>query len=133
MNILIVEDEFVSRTKLHKILSEIGECHVAVSGQEALEAFKKAYEEGCAYDLITVDIKLPDFDGHELVDLIRNWEIENNIQSTELEVKILMITSMSGKMVMRSFKKGCEGYIVKPFNSQAIANQLLKMGFKILG
>ena len=39
MRTLIVEDEFVSRAKLQKILSSYGECHVAINGLEGLNAF----------------------------------------------------------------------------------------------
>jgi len=128
MKILIIEDEFVSRTKLQKILSNLGECHLAVNGAEALEAFKMGHEEGKPYGLITVDIKLPDMTGPDVVKKIRAFEKESGATTSEGESKILMVTAMSGKNVMASFKEGCEGYIVKPFDSRKIAGELARLG-----
>ncbi|GAG24733.1 unnamed protein product, partial [marine sediment metagenome] len=39
MKVLIVDDEFVSRKKAQTILSQYGECDIAINGTEALEAF----------------------------------------------------------------------------------------------
>ena len=74
MKILIAEDEFVSRTKLEKILSSYGECHVTVDGSEALLAFKAALETNEPYDLICLDILMPKMDGHEALQEIRKME-----------------------------------------------------------
>ena len=130
--ILIVEDEFVSRTKLQKILSILGEVHHACTGKEAEEAFLLAHEEGNPYDLITVDIKLPDMSGTDVVRHIRSYEKMNQIHQKHNDVKILMVTAHSGKNVMDSFKGGCEGYIVKPFDSMMISRVLHKMGMKLV-
>ena len=40
MKLLIVDDEFVSRRLLQKMLNNYGECDIAANGPEALEAFK---------------------------------------------------------------------------------------------
>jgi two-component system chemotaxis response regulator CheY len=42
MKTLIVEDDFTSRLFLQKILSPYGECHIAVNGNEAVQAFQMA-------------------------------------------------------------------------------------------
>ncbi len=42
MRILIVDDELVSRKKTQKIMSQYGECDIAINGTEALEAFDLA-------------------------------------------------------------------------------------------
>ena len=40
MRTLIVEDDFTSRLLLQTVLSRYGECHVAINGKEAVEAFR---------------------------------------------------------------------------------------------
>ncbi|MFC1821043.1 hypothetical protein ACFLZG_08180 [Thermodesulfobacteriota bacterium] len=40
MKTLVVKDDFASRLILQKILSPYGETHVAVNGEEAIEAFR---------------------------------------------------------------------------------------------
>ena len=39
MRTLIVEDDFTSRLLLQSLLAQYGECHIAVNGREAVEAF----------------------------------------------------------------------------------------------
>ena len=46
MKTLIVEDDFTSRLLLQASLSPYGECHIAVNGREAVEAFQSAREAG---------------------------------------------------------------------------------------
>ena len=48
MRTLIVEDDFTSRLLLQSFLSQYGECHIAVNGKEAVEAFRAAQESGQA-------------------------------------------------------------------------------------
>lgn len=74
MKILIVDDEFVSRKKAQKIMSQYGECDTTINGTKALEAFKLAHEERDPYDLITMDIMMPDMDGIETPKRIRVWK-----------------------------------------------------------
>ena len=67
MKTLIVEDDFTSRAVLQTFLSRYGECHIAVNGWEAVEAFRIALESGPRYDLICMDIMMPGMDGREAV------------------------------------------------------------------
>src|SRR5208282_338399 len=71
MRTLIVEDEFTSRLLLQSFLSQYGECHIAVNGREAVAAFRTACESGQAYDLICMDIMMPEMDGQTAVREIR--------------------------------------------------------------
>ncbi len=131
MKILVVEDEFVSRVKIQKILERFGECHAAVNGEELVSAFVQAHEMDDPYQLLTVDIRLPDMTGQEIVRRIREWEHNHDVVSSNKEAKILMVTALGdGKSIMSSFKQGCEGYVVKPFDFKKIADALAKMGIK---
>ena len=129
MKILIVDDEFVSRKKAQKILSQYGECDIAISGNEALEAFQLAHEDGKPYDLITMDIIMPDMDGIEALHWIREWEQSASTGPGEA-AKVLMLTASKAQDSIRSsFQKGCEAYVTKPFNKQDLVTQLSNLGF----
>jgi two-component system chemotaxis response regulator CheY len=129
MKILIADDEFVSRKKAQKILSQYGECDITINGSEALEAFLQAQEENEPYDLVTMDIIMPDMDGIEALKRIREWEESHNIQVGK-GVKVVMLTaSNASDSVLSSFNEGCEAYIVKPFNKEKLDNALGELGF----
>jgi two-component system chemotaxis response regulator CheY len=133
MKVLIVDDEFVSRKKAQKILSAFGECDVAMDGKEALVAFHLAHSEEQPYELITMDIIMPDMDGIEALKQIRKWEAEHGIPLGR-GVKIVMLTgSKKSDAVMTSYGEGCEGYLLKPFSREKLVQMLNDLGLKQIG
>ncbi len=74
LRVLLVEDDFTSRLLLQTFLSRYGDCHIAVNGHEAVEAFRDALARGQRYDMICMDIMMPEMDGGEAVRQIRAME-----------------------------------------------------------
>jgi len=111
-------------------MESLGECEAVESGSAAIAAFKKAWETWMPFDLITLDITMPEMDGTEVLYAIREIEKEKKIP-IEKQVKILMATSHSDKdTVITSIQAGCDDYIVKPFDREVIIKKLEKLGFK---
>ncbi len=124
MKILVVEDEFVSRSKLKSILSNFGECVLATNGKEAITAFEVAWAKWQPFDLITLDQYMPEMDGIETLLQIRHRERTKGI-SPERQVKVFMITVDSNKDTLSaSITAGCSDFIIKPFNHQKIEQKL---------
>ncbi len=121
---LLVEDDFASRLLLQTFLSRFGECHIAVNGAEAVEAFRSTAELGQAYHLICMDIMMPGMDGIEALRQIRALEQTNEIFSTG-GAKIIMTTALDDlHEVARSYHELCDGYLVKPLD---LAKLLMQM------
>lgn len=116
LRVLLVEDDFVSRLLLQTFLSRYGECHVAVNGREAVEAFGSALEQGPRYDLVCMDILMPEMDGREAVRRVRALEEAHGIHSSD-GAKIIMTTAIDDiKEVFRCFHELCDAYLVKPID-----------------
>jgi two-component system chemotaxis response regulator CheY len=113
---LLVEDDFTGRLLLQTFLSRYGDCHVAVNGREAVEAFRTALEQGQPYDLICMDIMMPEMDGREAVRQVRAMEEAQGVLSTN-GAKIIMTTAVNEvKDVIRCFQDLCDAYLVKPID-----------------
>lgn len=128
MRALIAEDEFLSRKVLSAFLAPLFEVDVAVNGKEAVEAFALAHKEARPYDLILMDIMMPEMDGIQALTLIRAQEQEQKLKPP---VRVVMATALDDpKTVIRSFHDGeASGYIVKPVRKEKLFEELKKLGF----
>jgi HD-like signal output (HDOD) protein/ActR/RegA family two-component response regulator len=132
MKILVVDDELVSRKKMQAIMEGIGDCEAVESGGDAVDAFKGAWEKWAPYDLITLDIVMPDMDGTKVLSLIRQIEEDRKIPR-EKRVKIFMVTSQSEKdTIIACVQTGCDDFIIKPFSRDTVTKKLENGGLKIL-
>jgi len=128
LKILVVEDDFTSRKVMCGMLNPYGDCDIAVNGKEAVRAFKEALDHGKKYDLICLDIMMPEMDGQDALKEIRRIERERNIIGSD-SVKIIMTTALSdSKSLMHAFREQCEAYIVKPIRKEKLLEQLHLLG-----
>lgn len=118
MKILITEDSFICRNVLLKVLSEFGDCDMAVNGLEAVFAWKAAQENQCPYDLICLDIMMPEKDGHDALREIRKLE---GASGSKFQVPVIMTTVKDdSRNIMQAFNEQCEAYLVKPVSRKAL-------------
>jgi two-component system alkaline phosphatase synthesis response regulator PhoP len=114
-NILLVEDE----ENLHETLKlnlemEGYEVSSAFNGTEALKKVANEY-----FDLIIMDIMLPEVDGIAVTESIR---VNNN------EVPILMLSAKNaGSDRVLGLKKGADDYLTKPFNLEELLLRVEKL------
>lgn len=128
MKSLIVDDDFVSRRILQTILSGYGESHVAVDGKEALAAFEQSLAEKSPYDVICLDIMMPEMDGQEVLKRIRELEEENGIFGSDSS-KIVMTTALDdSENIKKAFREQCESYLIKPINKAKLIKILISFG-----
>lgn len=129
MRILVVDDDYVTRTVLKNLLARYGDCDAVPDGDLALRMFESAYVERVPYRLITMDVGIPGTHGANVVARIRQWEDEHKVFRTGREVDILMITgSVQAENVIRSFRAGCEWYLVKPVTEQKLHAAMEQIG-----
>ena len=128
MRALIAEDDFISRKVLLKFLSQYGDCDVTVDGNEAVEAFEMALEDGLPYDLVCLDIMMPDKDGYGALKGIRALEAQHGIKEGE-GAKIIMTTALTdGRNVTKAFSMGCVAYAGKPIDQEKLKHEIHKLG-----
>ena len=101
IRILIVEDEKPIANLIRVSLKNAGySCDVAYDGAAAIEKV-----DSSRYDLILLDIMLPEVNGFEVLEYIR-----------PLEIPVIFLTAKNAvKDRVKGLKMGAEDYIVKPF------------------
>ena len=127
MKTLIAEDDFVSRLLMQEILKAYGALHVAVNGKEAVEYVRLALEANEPYDLICLDILMPELDGQGALTQIIELEKASGIRDGE-GAKIIMTTALDDiKNVSKAYQHLCDAYLAKPIRKDQLVNELRKL------
>lgn len=131
MRILIAEDEAVSAKVLSKMVSRYGDVKVTANGEEAFEAFQDAFDKGHPYEIVFLDILMPEVDGQETLAAIREYEEMKGV-SNEQGVKVVMVTALhDGPNLYEAHKFHCTDYITKPISKEGIEKVLIKQFGKL--
>jgi two-component system chemotaxis response regulator CheY len=124
MKTLIVEDDHTSRLLMHAFLSPYGECRTANDGKEGFEAFSAAIAQGEPYDLVCLDIMMPEMDGPTLLKKIRETEPRDGART-----KVIMTTAVADiNTVYSLFKEACNAYLTKPVDRAKLTGHLRTLG-----
>lgn len=102
---------------------------VVIDSEEGVEAYARALQENEPYDLITMDILMPDADGQQALREIRSIEKER-VFSPYRRVKVIMISGLDDSEELHDafFLGEAVGYFVKPINHSALPREIEKLG-----
>jgi signal transduction histidine kinase len=112
--ILLVEDDDVVVDISQKILTRLGyQTLVAKTGEEAIKIFKKTDEK---FDLVLLDMKLPDIDGKIVF---------STLMETRPDTKVIIFSgySLDGP-VQEILDAGADGFVQKPFSLPTLSTQI---------
>jgi two-component system chemotaxis response regulator CheY len=127
MKTLIVEDDLTSRLLMQELLKNFGLAHVAVDGQEAVNAVRLALMTDEPYDLVCMDIMMPGLDGQQALRVIREMEEDRGILSSR-GTKVIMTSALDDiQNKIDAFAGLCDGYLTKPIRKEQLFNELKKL------
>jgi CheY-like chemotaxis protein len=109
LKILLVENDAMNIKFVNIVLDRLGhETDIAVNGLIGLELFNKN-----KYDLVLMDLEMPELNGLDATEEIRKVEKENKIKSP---VKIIAVTAYAMETDRQScFNAGMDDFLAKPF------------------
>lgn len=114
-SIMIVDDEEIVRASLSSWLLEDGyEVMPVESGKLALEELKEKH-----YDLMLVDLKMPEMDGLELMKEVKKFLPDLPI--------IIMTAYATVDTAVKAIKDGAFDYLMKPFDPEEISITIKKI------
>jgi len=115
-SVLIVEDEQLIRFLLKDIFAELYIIYEAATGREALEVINRATP-----DLIISDIMMPDMNGLQLCDLVKNTAETCHIPF------VLLSARTTDQQITEGYSCGADAYIPKPFKAEHLLVRIQKL------
>jgi CheY-like chemotaxis protein len=105
-HVLVVDDLEINRDLLARRVKRLGHTFAfAASGKEALDCLRTD-----SFDLVLLDITMPEMDGYEALAQIK-------ADPTLAHIPVVMVTAIDGvDSIVRCLELGAEDYITKPFN-----------------
>jgi two-component system chemotaxis response regulator CheY len=127
--ILIMEDDPVSAKLMKIYLDPYGDCTLVADGMEAVQVFERAVAEGGIYQLLILDIMVPEMHGKDVLRKVREIEEQYCVPKNR-KCRIIMTTALSDTAnVVESFKSKCDSYLVKPIDRKVLQQELAQLGF----
>jgi two-component system chemotaxis response regulator CheY len=93
-----------------------------------LQTFCSALKDGNEFDLVCLDIELPDVQGNDLLQMLRKTEAENPAKPS---VVLVMTASPEIQVIQKMISLGADGYFVKPVNRVKLIVRLRELGFAV--
>lgn len=118
MKTLIVDDEPLNCEVLRSIIKPFSTYEIAENGVKALELFQAALTAGCPFDLVLLDIMMPEMDGQQTLKEIRAIEdAAFKGDPDHKRVYVVMVTCLDDpENFLQAQGSGIEWYINKPVN-----------------
>ncbi len=115
--ILLIDDEKMIIEVGRELLKELGyDVLVAASGSEAVEVFQSRHKE---IDLVIMDMIMPGMGGGETFD---------RLKEIDPQVRVLLSSGYSvNGQATKILRRGCDGFIQKPFNMHQLAEKVQKI------
>ena len=122
LRVLVAEDNPINQKVITFMLEPMGMTPVmAANGREALDLFKVG-----SFDLVLMDMMMPEMDGLAATQAIRVWEKENNLLRTP--IAMLSANAMS-EHVKAALAAGCDVHIAKPVTPAALVTGMTEALF----
>jgi two-component system CheB/CheR fusion protein len=117
LRVLLVEDNLINQRLAVRLLEKLGHSSVVASnGREALEKIEQQEHEG--FDLVLMDVQMPEMDGFEATAAIRERE-RGNVDGVHVPVIAMTAHTMKGDRE-DCLRAGMDDYISKPITREAL-------------
>jgi PAS domain S-box-containing protein len=122
LSILVAEDNEINALLMRSLLSRLGHLAViATNGEAALESWQAARSAGTPYDLVLMDVQMPQLDGVEAAKRIRSAEAGESGRRTPI-LALTANTLVEDRYAC--FEAGMDGFLIKPLDRDKLADAL---------
>src|SRR6202166_343297 len=122
LSILVAEDNEINALLMRSLLTRLGHhAVITTNGEEALESWLAAKSAGAPYDLVLMDIQMPQLDGIETTKRIREREAGEGGRQTPI-LALTANTLVEDRYAC--FEAGMDGFLIKPLDREKLAEAL---------
>jgi signal transduction histidine kinase/DNA-binding response OmpR family regulator len=122
LSILVAEDNEINALLMRSLLGRLGHhAVITTNGEEALESWQAARSAGAPYDLVLMDIQMPQLDGIETTKRIRAREAGQPGRQTPI-LALTANTLVEDRYAC--FEAGMDGFLIKPLDREKLAEAL---------
>ena len=122
LSILVAEDNEINALLMRSLLGRLGHhAVITTNGEEALESWLSAKSAGAAYDLILMDIQMPQLNGIETTGRIRALEAGQSGRRTPI-LALTANTLVEDRYAC--FEAGMDGFLIKPLDREKLTEAL---------
>jgi CheY-like chemotaxis protein len=122
LSVLVAEDNEINALLMRSLLTRLGHrAVITTNGEEALESWLAAESAGCPYDLVLMDIQMPQLDGIEAARRIRTREAAESGRHTPI-LALTANTLVEDRYAC--FEAGMDGFLIKPLDRDKLAEAL---------
>lgn len=122
LSILVAEDNEINALLMRSLLTKLGHrVVIAVDGEAALESWLAASSAGTLYDLVVMDIQMPQLDGIEASKRIRAHEAATGAPHTPI-LALTANTLVEDRYAC--FEAGMNGFLIKPLDREKLDEAL---------
>jgi len=122
LSVLVAEDNEINALLMRSLLTRSGHhAVIATNGTEALESWLAAKSAGTPYDLVLMDVQMPELDGIETAKRIREYEAGGALRRTPI---LALTANALVEDRYACFEAGMDGFLIKPLDREKLAEAL---------
>jgi CheY-like chemotaxis protein len=122
LSVLVAEDNEINALLMRSLLARLGHnAVITTNGEAALESWLAAKSAGAPYDLVLMDIQMPQLDGIEATKRIRALEAGQPARPTPI-LALTANTLVEDRYAC--FEAGMDGFLIKPLDRDKLADAL---------
>lgn len=119
VRVLLIEDNSIQRERVKKYFSNHAVISISLEAKNGIEGLDKIINRQNDYDIIVMDMILPEQDG---------FYILNNLKEHNINKRIIVVSSYNNDQIIREVSEyGVDYYILKPYNESVLENRILSV------
>ncbi|MCA1456395.1 response regulator [Bradyrhizobium sp. BRP22] len=125
LSILVAEDNEINALLMRSLLTRLGhQVVITTNGEEALESWRSAKSTGAPYDLVLMDVQMPQLNGIETTRRIRQSEAGQSGRPTPI---LALTANTLAEDRSACFEAGMDGFLIKPLDREKLEQALKEL------